>query len=263
MEVPVLGYPVQSALFGAVLLFFYLPLAALVLISFSSGRVTEFPPPGFTLQWYTRMFANPRALASVLTSLGIGIAAALVSTILAIAFAYGLHQRGAAWASALRSLGNLPLVMAPLIIGVSLLTFFNLIGLRLGYLSVAIAHVVRGFPFAAIIMATAFLSVRPTLVEAALDLGASRLSAFRRVVVPAIMPGLVTSLLATFAVSFDEISATVFVIGGGVTTVQTFILEQIEFVLTPEMNALTSVILVAMVMMAIGADRLRSRDGRA
>ncbi len=199
------GYRFQVLLFVAVTIFFYLPLAVLVLTSFSSGRVTEFPPPGLTLKWYKAMLDDPRALASVLSSLGIGVAASLVSTALAPSFAYGLHQRRAIWASTLRSVGNLPLVMAPLIIGVSLLIFFNLMGMRLGYMSVVIAHVVRGFPFAAVIMTTAFLSVRPSLVEAALDLGASRLSAFRRVVIPAIMPGLVASLLVTLTVSFDEI----------------------------------------------------------
>ncbi|MGS1096346.1 ABC transporter permease (plasmid) [Aquamicrobium terrae] len=256
------NYRLQGAFFFAVLIFFYLPLATLVLVSFSSGRVTEFPPPGYTLQWYTGMLANPRALSSVLTSLGVGVTAALVSTSLATAFAFGLHQRRAAWVTVLRSFGNLPLVMAPMIIGVSLLIFFNLIGMRLGYLSVTIAHVVRGFPFAAIIMATAFLSVRPSLLEAALDLGASRISAFRRVVVPAIMPGLVASLLVTFSVSFDEINSTIFVIGGGVSTVQTFILEQIEFVVTPEMNALTTVIIVATLLVALATDRLRSREDK-
>ena len=257
------GYRFQALLFLAVTIFFYLPLVVLVLISFSSGRVTEFPPPGFTLKWYRALFADPRALASVLSSLAIGVAASLVSTTLATAFAYGLHQRRAVWAKALRSVGNLPLVMAPLIIGVSLLIFFNLVGLRLGYLSVAIAHVVRGFPFAAVIMTTAFLAVRPNLVEAALDLGASRASAFRRVVVPAILPGLVASVLVTLTVSFDELSATVFVIGGGVTTVQTFILEQIDFVVTPEMNALTTIILVATAILALAADRLRDSAGGA
>ena len=91
---------------------------------------------------------------------------------------------------------------------------------------------------------------KPSLLEAAFDLGASRWSAFRRVIVPASLPGLVASLLVSFTVSFDEISATVFIIGGGMTTVQTFIMEQIEFVITLEMNALTTVILFTMLLMA-------------
>lgn len=255
-----MAYFTQWVLFGSVVLFLYLPMAALVLVSFSSGRVTEFPPPGFTTQWYVRMLADPRALQSVVTSLVLGVASAVLATSLATCFAFALHRRRARWVPVLRSLGSLPLVMAPLVIGVSLLIFVNLIGLRLGYISVMIAHMVRGFPFAAVIMTTAFLAVRPSLVEAALDLGASRVSAFRRVVLPAILPGLVASLLIVFTVSFDEISATVFVVGGGVSTVQTFILEQIEFVVTPEMNALTTAILITTAFLAWFANRLRGGD---
>jgi spermidine/putrescine transport system permease protein len=251
------AYFAQWLLFGSVVLFLYLPMLTLALLSFSSGRVTEFPPPGFTTQWYAHMLSDPRALRSVVTSLGIGVTSAVLTTTLATCFAFALHRRRAGWVPVLRSLGNLPLVMAPLVIGVSLLIFVNLVGLRLGYLSVTIAHTVRSFPFAAVIMATAFLAVRPSLVEAALDLGASRVAAFRRVVLPAIFPGLVASLLIALAVSFDEISATVFVVGGGVSTVQTFILEQIEFVITPEMNALTTGILITTALLAWLASSLR------
>jgi spermidine/putrescine transport system permease protein len=256
-----MAYVAQWVLFGSVVVFLYLPMFALVLVSFSSGRVTEFPPPGFTTQWYARMLADPRALQSVVTSLGIGVTSAVLAATFATCFAFALHRRRARWVPVLRSLGNLPIVMAPLVIGVSLLIFVNLVGLRLGYLSVTIAHTLRSFPFAAVIMATAFLAVRPSLVEAAPDLGASRLSAFRRVVLPAILPGLVASLLIAFAVSFDEISATVFVVGGGVSTVQTFILEQIEFVVTPEMNALTTGILITTAFLAWLANYLRERGG--
>lgn len=260
MPKPTAGEMIQWTLFACVLIFFYAPILGLVLVSFSSGRVTEFPPPGYTLQWYTGLLHNPRALQSLFTSLGIGVISAFIATVLATCFAFALHGQRGTWIAGVRAVANLPLVTAPLIIGISLLIFLNIIGIKLGYLSVAIAHIVRAFPFAAIIMSTSFLAVKPSLLEAAFDLGASRWSAFRRVIVPAILPGLVASLLVSFTVSFDEISATVFVIGGGVTTVQTFIMEQIEFVITPEMNALTTVILFAMLLMAWGAERVRAKN---
>ena len=253
----------HHGLFVAVLVFFYVPILTLMVISFSSGRLTQFPPPGLTLHWYQAIFTEPRALQSIVSSLAVAATSSMVATGLATLFAAALNRHRAGWVGPVRALGNLPLVMAPLVIGISMLIFYNTVSLRLGFLSVTLTHIVRAFPFAATIMATAFLSVRPNHVEAALDLGATRWSAFRRVILPAIAPGLVASLLVTFAVSFDEISATVFVIGGGMVTVQTYILEQLQFVVTPEMNALTTIILVLTVALAFVAHRFRARQETA
>jgi spermidine/putrescine transport system permease protein len=226
-----------------VYLFLYVPIAVLVVTSFSTGRVTQWPPPGYTLEWYGAFLGNPRALHSIYTSLGIALVTMACSTALATLVGYGLTHFEIRRRAVIDSLVQLPLIVSPLIIGIALVLYFHLIRLPLGYPSVIVAHVVRTLPFTTLIMLTSFLGVRRSLIEAAMDLGAGRASTFRRVIFPAVLPGVVASALLAFTISFDEISSTYFVVGGGLTTVQMYILEQIEFVITPEMNALTSAIL--------------------
>lgn len=194
--------------------------------------------------WYLSFIQNPRALDAVYTSLVIAGIASFFTTAFGILVAYGITQFEVKRKEAIIGLTYLPMIVSPLIIGISLLLFFHLIHLPLGYVSVIITHVVRAFPFVTLIMFTSFLGVRRSLIEAALDLGASKFSAFRRVIFPTILPGIIASSLMAFTISFDEISSTYFVIGGGLATIQTYIFEQIEFVITPEMNALTSSILM-------------------
>ncbi len=252
--------PVVGMVTISVLAFLYLPIMILIVTSFSTGRVTEWPPPGYTLKWYLSFIQNPRALDSIRTSLLIASITSICTTCLGTLVSYGLTQFLVKRKEAINSLIYLPMIVSPLIIGISLLMFFHLVGLPLGYLSVIVAHMVRAVPFASLIMLTSFLGVRRSLTEAALDLGATKLSAFRRVILPTVLPGLMASALISFTISFDDISSTYFVIGGGLTTVQTFIFEQIEFVMTPEMNALTSAILVLSAILVTVAALLQRRQ---
>jgi spermidine/putrescine transport system permease protein len=224
--------------------FLYLPIVVLVVTSFSTGRVTQWPPPGYTFEWYAAFTRTPRALAAIQTSVLIALVTTVCATALGTLVGYGLTQLGVKRRCAINNLVYLPMVVSPLIIGIALLLYFHLIRLPLGYASVIIAHIVRALPFTTLIMLTSFLGVKRSLVEAAMDLGAGKLSTFRRVIFPTVLPGVIAGALLAFTISFDEISSTYFVIGGGLTTVQMYIFEQIEFVITPEMNALTSAILV-------------------
>jgi spermidine/putrescine transport system permease protein len=227
----------------SVIFFLWLPIIILIIVSFSSGRVTQWPPPGFTLHWYSEMLSSPRAYKAIRTSLIIASATSIFTTILGIMVAYGLTQLRVKNIQLIYSIIYLPMIISPLIIGISLVLYYHIIKLPLGMVSVIIAHMLRSFPFVALIMVTSFLGVSKTLIEAALDLGASQFKTFIRVILPIILPGIVASILISFTISFDDISTTYFVIGGGNVTVQTYIMEQIEFIITPEMNALTASVL--------------------
>ena len=157
---------------------------------------------------------------------------------------YSITQLDIRFRQHIFSLIYLPMIISPVIIGIGLVIFYHMIHLPLGRISVIIAHIIRSFPFVALILITSMAGVKKSLVEAALDLGASKFSAFKKIVLPLIAPAIIASLLIAFTISFDDISTTYFVIGGGSVTVQTYIMEQIQFVVTPEMNALTASILL-------------------
>ena len=228
----------------SVLAFFYLSIVIMILISFSTGRATQWPPPGWTVDWYISVLQNPRAREALYTSLVFAVTTGILTTILGTLTAYALTNFRLKWGGAIQLLAYFPMVISSLIIGIALLLYFHLIGLSLGYLSVIVAHTVQAFPFAVLIMITSFFGVKKSLIEASLDLGATKLSTFRRVIFPLIAPGVVVSLLISFTVSFDEIIATYFVIGGGLVTVPVYIINQIEFGISPELGALTTLVLI-------------------
>ena len=242
-----------------VLAFFYLSIVILILISFSTGRATQWPPPGWTIDWYILLFQNPRALESIYVSLIFAVTTGILTTILGTLTAYALTNFRLKWGSAIQLFSYFPMVISGLIIGIALLLYFHLIGLSLGYLSVIVAHTVRAFPFAVLIMITSFLGIKKSLIEASLDLGANKLSTFRRIILPLIAPGVVASLLISFTVSFDEIIATYFVIGGGLVTVPIYIINQIEFGISPELNALSTLVLFVSSLIVIISIWLRGR----
>lgn len=242
---PVFKFKYFLGSFSVVVIFFlWLPILILFLISFSSGRVTEWPPPGFTLKWYLEMVKNSRVFTAIETSFVIASATSMITTVFGLMIAYSITQLTIRFRQQLYSLIYLPMIISPVIIGIGLVIFYHMIHLPLGRISVIIAHTIRAFPFVALILITSMAGVKKSLIEAALDLGASKFSAFKRIVMPIIAPGIIASLLISFTISFDDISTTYFVIGGGSVTVQTYIMEQIQFVVTPEMNALTASILI-------------------
>jgi spermidine/putrescine transport system permease protein len=240
--------------------FLWLPILILTITSFSTGRVTEWPPPGYTFKWYTALLGNTQALHAIQTSIIIAGVTALCATALGTCIAYGLTQFDIKRKQLISNLIYLPMIISPLVIGISLILFYHAIGLPLGYVSVIVGHIIRAIPFASLIMVTSFLGVRRSLVEAALDLGATPLSTFRRVIVPRIMPAVVAGLLISFTISFDDISTTYFTIGGGKVTVQTYIMEQIQFVITPEVNALTAFILAVSFVLVTAISILQRRQ---
>jgi spermidine/putrescine transport system permease protein len=245
--------------FILVITFLWLPIFILILISFSSGRVTEWPPPSFTTSWYIELVKNKRVFTAIETSFLIATATSIFTCILGLCTAYSLTQMRLKYRQFIYSIIYLPMVISPVIIGISLIIFYHLIHLPLGRVSVIIAHMIRAFPFVALILITSMSGVKKSLIEAALDLGATEFSAFRKIVMPIIAPGVIASLLISFTISFDDISTTYFVIGGGHVTVQTYIMEQIQFVVTPEMNALTSSILIFSFVIVTGISILQRK----
>ena len=143
----------------SVLAFFYLSIVIMILISFSTGRATQWPPPGWTIDWYISVLQNPRAREALYTSLIFAVTTGILTTILGTLTAYALTNFRLKWGSAIQLLAYFPMVISSLIIGIALLLYFHLIGLSLGYLSVIVAHTVQAFPFAVLIMITSFLGV--------------------------------------------------------------------------------------------------------
>jgi spermidine/putrescine transport system permease protein len=226
-------------------LFLYLPIGVLVVFSFSASRYASVWG-GFSLEWYGKLFANERILEVLLNSLSVALGATSIAVVFGTAAAYALSRLRFRGGALLESGMSLPVVMPELVQGIALLLLFVLVlALPLGLTTIMIAHSVFGMAYVAIVVRARLADLDPRLEEAAYDLGATPRQTFFRVTLPSILPGVVGGALLAFTLSFDDFVIAFFVTGPGASTLPIEIYAMVKHGITPEINALASLILVA------------------
>lgn len=241
------------------ILFLYVPVLLIPLFSFNDSMIMTFPLSGFTTQWYRQLGAQQELLAALGNSLYVGIITALVATALGTLAARALTRYRFFGRRAINSTVMVPLVLPDIIIAVALLVLFLSVGIDLSLLTVIAAHVLLTIPFAVAIMTAAFGRFDDSLEEAAIDLGESPWGAFRRVTLPVVRPGIISSLLMTFTVSFDEFLIAFFLTGSS-PTLPVYIWAQIRFPeKLPIVLALGSLLLLASFILMLTAEIFRRR----
>jgi spermidine/putrescine transport system permease protein len=255
--------PRLAALSLLVYAFLYAPIAVLAAFSFNRGRLTA-AWEGFTLDWYLKLLHNPQVLGALRNSLLVGLVTTLVSTAVGAAAALGLRRRGTRRTALLESLVTLPMVVPEIVLASSLLLLFAGIGLRLGFATVVLAHVVFSLSYAVVVVRARLQGFDPSLEEAAMDLGAGPWRTFTRVTLPLIAPGILAAALMVFALSIDDYVVTSFVAGVGATTLPVQIYSMVKSGITPEINAVSTLLLGATSLLLAAAWQLeRGRPARA
>ncbi|HEX4923272.1 MAG TPA: ABC transporter permease, partial [Bdellovibrionales bacterium] len=223
--------------------FLFLPMAVLVTLSFNSARRGA-KWEGFTLDWYSKLFSNEAILEPLLRSLEIAFLAAVLSAIFGVAVALTL-VRGTGWSRAVLSrMASLPIVLPDIVQGLSLLCFFVLIGLPLGELSIIVAHTAFGTAYVATLVKARLAGIDPLIEEAAADLGADPLVILTKITLPQLWPAVVSGMLMVFTLSFDDFIIAFFTAGVGATTLPLKIYSMLKFGVSPEVNALSVLILL-------------------
>ncbi len=241
-----------------VYLFLYVPIVILVVFSFNAARQTAFWE-GFTLDWYRRLLANDLLLRSVRNSLVVAGITTAVSVLLGTPAALALARhgfRGFRGQGATRALLYLPVIIPEVVLGAALVTFFGAVELRLSLWTVVIAHVVFSVSYVALVLRARLAGLDPTLEEAARDLGASPFETFRRGTRPLAMPGSVASARLVFTLSIDDYVVTSFVAGVGATTLPLHIYSMLKVGVTPEVNAVSTLLLGVTILLIVAAHRL-------
>jgi spermidine/putrescine transport system permease protein len=228
----------------AVYLFLYAPLAILVLFSFNKGRLTAVWE-GFTLEWYVRLLGDTRILTSLRNSLIIGLSATVLSTVVGTAAALAFFRHRFRRQTSLDALVTLPIVIPEIVMASSLLLLFAAAGLRLGFLSVILAHVGFSISYAVVVVRARLSGFDRSLEEAAMDLGAGPFRTFFQVTLPGIAPGVLAAGLLVFALSIDDYVITSFVAGVGSTTLPIQIYSMVRSGVSPQINAVSTILLVA------------------
>jgi spermidine/putrescine transport system permease protein len=233
-------------------LFLYAPLAIVVAYSFNDSRLNA-QWVGFTLDWYRKLFHNEEMLGAAWNSLLIGLTASAVSTVLGTMAGYAMYR------FRLRLLPILvvaPIAIPEILMGVSLLIFFVAIDLTLGLTSIILAHIAFCVGFVAIVVRARLAGMDESLVEAARDLGATPLQAFQRITLPLIMPGVIAGALMAFTLSIDDFVITYFTAGAGALTLPLEIYTMVKISVTPEVNAVSTLLMLLTLALIVIASRL-------
>ena len=238
------GVAPTAAVFFAYL---YLPIFVLIALSFNENRIATIWS-GFSAHWYGVVLSNDDILRAARNSIVIAVSAAFLGTFLATLAALGMARSRFRGESAVNAIIALPLVVPEIVTAVATLLFFVLIGFRLGLHTVIIAHTVFCIPFAYLPIRARLEGMDPTLAEAAADLYANEWQAFRRVTFPLLWPGILSGGLLAFIISLDDFVITYFVAGAGATTLPVYIFGMIRIGVTPEVNAVSALMLVISIL---------------
>ncbi|MFO0773843.1 MAG: ABC transporter permease [Nitrospiraceae bacterium] len=248
------------------LLLLYAPLIALCILSFNDARVSV-RWDGWSLRWYTQLWHDQPLWTALWVSLKVGVWSTAVATVVGAAAALGLEQRHLWGRGAGRDEGwmhhigdtlmLLPLVMPELILGVAFMLCFALLKVPLGLSTVTVAHAVFNAPLVMVLVRARLRKVDPTLLEAAADLGATTTQAVRYVLLPLMTPVLLGAALLAVAVSLDDFLVTFFTTGPGATTLPLRIYSNIRSGITPELDALSTVMVLATVLVVVVALRMQ------
>lgn len=241
-------------------LFLYAPIVVLVVFSFNASRfVTDWS--GFSLRWYRVLFEDAAMMAALRNSLIVAAVSTLVSTIIGTMAALAMERYHFFGKLAMDAMLYLPVIIPEIAMAVMLLMFFVLSKIRLGLPTIIISHVAFNISFVAIVVRARLVGLDQRLEEAAQDLGANELQTFWHITLPLMVPGILAGALMAFTLSLDDYVITAFTAGVGSTTLPVLIYSRVKLGITPEINALSSLMLVASMTLVLVSLFLQQRGG--
>ncbi len=243
-----------KAYLGLVLMFLYVPIFVLIVFSFNTTK-SRSVMSGFTLDWYIKLFKNEMIISSLLNTLIVAVIASIAATILGTAAAVGINSMKKLPRTIVLNITNFPVINPEIVTGVSLMLLFVFFAARMnlefGFATLVIAHITFDVPYVILNVMPKFRQMDPFLYEAAQDLGCGPVRAFFKVVLPEIMPGVVSGFLMAFTFSLDDFIISYFTCGSGMQTLPVTIYSMTRRKVSPEINALSTIIFVIVVIVLV------------
>lgn len=244
----------SKAYLGLVLMFLYVPIFVLIIFSFNTTK-SRTVLSGFTLDWYIRLFKNEVIMTSLMNTILIAVAASIVSTILGTTAAIGINSMKKLPRTIVMNITNFPIINPEIVTGVSLMLLFVFFAARMhfefGFWTLLIAHITFDVPYVILNVMPKFRQMDPFLYEAAQDLGCNPIKAFFKVVLPEIMPGIISGFLMSFTYSLDDFIISYFTCGPNTQTLPITIYSMTRRKVSPEINALSTIIFLIVVIVLI------------
>ena len=241
-----------------VYLFMFLPVAVVVLLSFNASQFGSFPMTGFSFRWFVELAQNDAILRAFRTSVILGLLTALISTTLGVLASLALVRYRVPGANMVSTLLIAPILVPEVVLAVALLLFLNVLGVNKSFGLLLFGHVIFTLPFVILVVQARLVSIRRDVEEAAMSLGASPRQTFFQITLPLMLPAVLAGGLFAFTISFDDITGTLFWKPGGVETVPTQIFAMLRNSISPEINALGTV----MIVMTVGLPLLGAAIAR-
>lgn len=237
-----------------VMMFLYVPIFVLIVFSFNTTK-SRSVMSGFTFDWYIKLFKNEIIMSSLMNTIIIAVLASIVSTILGTAAAVGIKNMKKVPKAIVLNITNFPIINPEIVTGVSLMLLFVFFAARMnfefGFVTLLIAHITFDVPYVILNVMPKLNQMDPFLYEAAQDLGCNPLKAFFKVVLPEIMPGVVSGFLISFTFSLDDFIISYFTCGSSMQTLPVTIYSMTRRKVSPEINALSTIIFLAVVVILV------------
>lgn len=247
---------------SVLLLFLYVPIFVLIVYSFNTTKSrTVFE--GFTFDWYIKLFQNELILTSLRNTIIISVIASICATVLGTAAAIGINSMRKFPKALVMNVTNIPIINPEIVTGVSLMLLFVFFAARMnfnfGFTTLIIAHITFDVPYVILNIMPKFRQMNPNLYEAAQDLGCNSFKAFTKVVLPEIMPGIVSGFLMSFTFSLDDFIVSYFTSGATSQTLPITIYSMTRRKVSPEINALSTIIFLIVVIVLIVKNLIENR----
>jgi spermidine/putrescine transport system permease protein len=241
--------------------FMYAPIVVVIIFSFNAAKYGG-PWRGFTTDWYATLLHSPEKLAATKNTIVLGVASTLIATALGTGLGYGLSRYWFPGKKLFSLLMYIPVMIPDIVMAVAMLSFFSVLSatvaaVQMGMTTMILAHVTFQIPFVAIVVRSRLVGMDPAIEEAAHDLGASTWQTFWHVTLPLMLPGVLAGAMLAFTLSLDDFVVSFFTTGPGATTLPILIYSSVKRGITPDINALSTLIVLASVVGTIGVALLQ------
>ena len=249
----------KKAYLGFILFFTYVPILVMIVLSFNSSK-SRARWDGFTLKWYSEILKNRYLVDALKNTIIIAFFSALIATFIGTLAAVAINNMSRRKKAVYMSITNIPMLNADIVTGISLLLLFIAAKIPLSFWTILLSHITFNIPYVILSIMPRLQGLNNTTYEAALDLGASENQAFVKVLLPEIMPGVISGFMLSVTMSLDDFIITHFTRGAGVNTLSTYIYSQVRRGISPTLYALSTVIFISILLILIIYNIITSRN---
>ncbi len=244
---------------GLIYVFLYAPIAVMIIFSFNDSK-SRSVWAGFTLQWYKDLLSNDLILSSLYVTLAVAFLSAIIATLIGTLAALGIYNMKRRPRRIMLEVNNIPVMNPEIITGVSLMLLFIFLRIEMGFFTLLLAHITFNIPYVILSVLPRLRQFDPALLWAAQDLGATPKQAFFKVMMPDIMPGIISGAIMAFTLSIDDFVISYFTSGSSVQTLAVTIFGMTRRQVSPEINALSTLLFVAVLVLLLIVNLRQSKE---